>query len=192
MVIIPSPTSPILTNSLPIKPAPINPTDEISKTVAINNIQNGRRKDQIKDFREFYILGYGLTYPAALESALKIKEVVYVHAEGMYSGEFKHGPLSIVEENYPVFFISTIQDKFFILSHINEVKTRLGKIITISPEDKDLRRESNVFIPLPSKNPYLVPVLGTIFFQILAYKLGVSKGIDPDYPKNISKTITVD
>ncbi len=127
-----------------------------------------------------------------MEGALKIKEVVYMHSEGMYSGEFKHGPLSIVEEGYPVFFISTIEDKFFTLSHINEVKTRLGKIITIAPEDKELRRVSSIFVPLPTKNQYLVPICGTIFFQILAYKLGVSKGIDPDYPKNISKTITVD
>ena len=148
--------------------------------------------DAVNNFNEFYILGYGLTYPAALEGALKVKEVVYVHAEGMYSGEFKHGPLSIVHEDYPVFFISTIQDKFFVLSHIQEVKTRLGKIITIAPEDPDLEGVSDIFIPLPTDNPYLVPVSAVVFFQMLAYRMGVNRGIDPDFPKNISKTITVD
>jgi len=164
----------------------------LKKTIEISEEYSDKAIDYLKDKNDFYILGYGLTYPAALEGALKIKEVVYLHSEGMYSGEFKHGPLSIVEKDYPVFFISTIEDKFFVLSHINEVKTRLGNIITIAPEDDDFKRESTLFVPIPTRNPYLVPILGTIFFQILAYKLGVSKGIDPDYPKNISKTITVD
>lgn len=164
----------------------------IKRTIDISEKYSDEVLNSIKNFREFYILGYGLTYPAALEASLKIKEVVYVHSEGMYSGEFKHGPLSIVEKDYPVFFIANTEDKFFILSHINEVKTRLGKIITIAPEDKDLKNESSIFVPLPTTNKFLVPICGTIFFQILAYKFCVSKGIDPDYPKNISKTITVD
>lgn len=164
----------------------------IKKTIKISEEYSEEVLKHIKDYKEFYILGYGLTYPAALEASLKIKEVVYVHSEGMYSGEFKHGPLSIVEKDYPVFFISNKEDKFFTLSHINEVKTRLGKIITIAPEDKELRNESDLFVPLPTDNKFLVPICGTVFFQILAYKFCVSKGIDPDYPKNISKTITVD
>ncbi len=159
---------------------------EISEEYVDNVIQ------AVDRFNEFYILGYGLTYPAALEGALKVKEVVYVHAEGMYSGEFKHGPLSIVHQDYPVFFVSTIEDKFFVLSHIQEVKTRLGKVITVAPEDPELEEVSDIFIPLPTDNPYLVPVSATIFFQLLAYHLGVNRGIDPDFPKNISKTITVD
>ncbi len=146
----------------------------------------------IYSYKDFYVLGYGITYPTALEGALKIKEVVYVHAEGMYSGEFKHGPLSIVEDKYPVFFVSTVEDKHFVLSHINEVKTRLGRIITVAPDDNELRKISDIFIPIPTKNRYIVPISATIFFQILAYKFGVKKGIDPDFPKNISKTITVD
>ncbi len=143
-------------------------------------------------WHEFYVLGFGITYPIALEGALKIKEVVYVHAEGMYSAEFKHGPLSIVEEEYPVIFISTLKDKNMILSHINEVKCRGGKIITIAPEDYELRKESHIFLPLPDAPHYITPLLSVIPMQIIAYYMSVHKGIDPDFPKNISKTLTVD
>ncbi len=148
--------------------------------------------DAIKDIKEFYILGYGITYPAALEGSLKVKEVVYVHSEGMYSGEFKHGPLSIVEDGYPVFFITTREDRHMVLSHMNEVKTRRGKIITVAPPDPELERISDIYIPLPTSNYFLIPISATVFFQVLAYNLGVLKGIDPDHPRNISKTITVD
>ena len=141
---------------------------------------------------DFYVLGYGMTYPIALEGALKIKEVVYVHAEGMYSSEFKHGPLSIVEKDYPVIFLSTKEDKDMILSHINEVKCREGKIITIAPPDEELQRESDIFVPLPDVNQFLVPILAVIPMQIVAYYMSIRKGIDPDFPKNISKTLTVD
>ncbi|HOK23003.1 MAG TPA: glutamine--fructose-6-phosphate transaminase (isomerizing) [Candidatus Hydrothermia bacterium] len=143
-------------------------------------------------WHDFYVLGFGLTYPTALEGALKIKEVVYVHAEGMYSAEFKHGPLSIVEEEYPVIFIATKKDKSMILSHMNEVKCRGGKIITIAPEDHELRKESHIFLAIPNENEFLTPILAVIPMQIIAYYMSIHKGIDPDFPKNISKTLTVD
>ena len=162
-----------------------------------DSIEKGEKEvsrllDQLTGRKEFYILGFGLTYPAALEASLKIKEVVYMHIEGMYSGEFKHGPLSIVEQGYPVIFITTAEDKHFVLSHINEVKTRNGFIITIAPLDEELSLASDIFIPLPVSNPYLVPISATIYAQILSYRMSVSLGINPDFPRNISKTITVD
>lgn len=161
------------------------------------SIENGDKEiepliDILNKEREFYILGFGLTYPSALECALKVKEVVYSHVEGMYSGEFKHGPLSIVQEGYPVVFITTLEDKHFVLSHINEIKTRDGLIITISPEDDELREESDIKIDIPVENRFLVPISATVYGQILSYRMSTKKGIDPDYPRNISKTITVD
>lgn len=148
--------------------------------------------DKLSGQDEFYILGFGFTYPAALEASLKIKEVVYNHVEGMYSGEFKHGPLSIVQEGYPIIFITTLEGKHFVLSHINEVKTRDGLIITIAPDDDELREASDIFISLPVKDKYLVPISATIYAQVFSYRMSISRGIDPDFPRNISKTITVD
>ncbi|MGB9823894.1 MAG: glutamine--fructose-6-phosphate transaminase (isomerizing) [Candidatus Hydrothermia bacterium] len=164
----------------------------LAKTIEISEKYKTEIIKALIPWHDFYVLGYGITYPIALEGALKIKEVVYVHAEGMYSAEFKHGPLSIVEEEYPVIFISTLKDKNMILSHINEVKCRGGKIITIAPEDQELRKESHIFLPLPDTPHYITPLLAVIPMQIIAYYMSVHKGIDPDFPKNISKTLTVD
>jgi glucosamine--fructose-6-phosphate aminotransferase (isomerizing) len=165
---------------------------KLSEAISIAETQKNEVIKALIPWRDFYVLGFGLTYPIALEGALKIKEVVYIHAEGMYSAEFKHGPLSIVEEEYPVIFISTLKDKHMILSHINEVKCRGGKIITIAPEDEELRKESHIFVPIPDGNEYLTPILAVIPMQIIAYHMSIHKGIDPDFPKNISKTLTVD
>ncbi len=165
---------------------------KLEETIKISEAHKSEIIKALTPWRDFYILGFGLTYPIALEGALKIKEVVYIHAEGMYSAEFKHGPLSIVEEEYPVIFISTLNDKHMILSHINEVKCRGGKIITIAPEDEELRKESHIFLPIPDGNEFLTPILAVIPLQLIAYHMSVHKGHDPDFPKNISKTLTVD
>lgn len=164
----------------------------LKNTIEISENHKDEIIKALMPWHDFYILGFGITYPIALEGALKIKEVVYVHAEGMYSAEFKHGPLSIVEEEYPIIFVSTTKDKNMILSHINEVKCRGGKIITIAPEDAELRRESHIFLPLPHSPHFITPILAVIPLQIIAYHMSVHKGIDPDFPKNISKTLTVD
>ena len=165
---------------------------KLSETIKIAETYKSEVIKALIPWRDFYVLGFGLTYPIALEGALKIKEVVYIHAEGMYSAEFKHGPLSIVEEEYPVIFVATLKDKHMILSHINEVKCRGGKIITIAPDDEELRKESHIFVPIPDGNEYLTPILSVIPMQIIAYHMSIHKGIDPDFPKNISKTLTVD
>lgn len=143
-------------------------------------------------YDDFYCLGYGITHGIALEGALKIKEVVYNHCEGAYSSEFKHGPLAIVYPGYPVLFITTSEDSGMLISHINEVSCREGRVITMAPFHPLLKEYSDVFLPLPSNEYYLVPILGTVPFQLLAYFMSVEKGNDPDYPRNISKTLTVD
>lgn len=139
-----------------------------------------------------FVLGYGLCHGTALEGALKIKEVTYSHCEGMYSSEFKHGPLAIVEKGYPVIFLSTPEDTDIILSHINEVSCRKGLVIFIGGESVELRKNSGIFIPIPPSHEFLTPVLGMIPLQMLAYYWAVKRGMDPDRPRNLSKTITVD
>ncbi|MFA5031617.1 MAG: SIS domain-containing protein [bacterium] len=140
---------------------------------------------------DFYSVGYGLTYPIALESALKIKEITYAHCEGMYSSEFKHGPISIVTKNYPVMFTVAKSNKSIMLGHINEVLCRGGKVLAVGPEDKELKKQSNFYIPLPDANQFLTPILAVIPFQLIAYYLCLQKGYNPDQPRNISKTVTV-
>lgn len=139
-----------------------------------------------------YYLGYGISYGACLEAALKMKEITYIPCEGMYSSEFKHGPLAIIEKDDWVLFLSTIEDVYMTISHINEVSCRGGKICTISPPDDSLAINSNKLITLPSKNFFLSPLLSVIVTQQIAYYVSQEKGINPDQPRNISKTLTVD
>ena len=143
--------------------------------------------------REYlYYLGYGVCFGACLEAALKMKEITYIPCEGMYSSEFKHGPLAIIKKDDWVLFLSTLEDSFMTLSHINEVSCRSGKICTISPPDESLALNSDELIALPTRNCFLVPLLGVVVAQQIAYYVSQEKGVNPDQPRNISKTLTVD
>jgi glucosamine--fructose-6-phosphate aminotransferase (isomerizing) len=143
-----------------------------------------------KDY--LYYLGYGISYGACLEAALKMKEITYIPCEGMYSSEFKHGPLAVIKKDDWVLFISTLEDSYMTLSHINEVSCRGGKVCIIAPQDDSLALNSEFLIPLPSQNGFLVPLLGVVVGQQIAYYVSQEKGINPDQPRNISKTLTVD
>jgi glucosamine--fructose-6-phosphate aminotransferase (isomerizing) len=145
-----------------------------------------------KDAPDMYALGHGVTLGAALEGALKIKEITYSHCEGMDSVEFKHGPLAIVTEGYPVFFLSSLEDHSMVLSHIHEVTCRGGTAITIAPPCEVLEASSSLFFPLPCAEQALVPIAATVFMQLFAYHLACERGQSPDHPRNCSKTITVD
>ncbi|NIA23042.1 MAG: glutamine--fructose-6-phosphate transaminase (isomerizing) [Proteobacteria bacterium] len=152
----------------------------------------GKLAEILKNERDLHVLGYGIMYPIAMEGALKMKEVMYIHSEGMYSSEFKHGPLAIVYDNYPVIFLATSEDKDMIISHINEVKTRMGSVYTLAPYDKEIEEISDYFIPLDNAEYFTSPILAGIGLQLLSYLIGVKNGRNPDRPRNISKTITVD
>jgi glucosamine--fructose-6-phosphate aminotransferase (isomerizing) len=145
-----------------------------------------------KGATDMYALGHGVTLGAALEGALKIKETTYSHCEGMDSVEFKHGPLAIVTEGYPVFFLSTLEDQGMVVSHINEITCRGGTAITIAPPTEVLEASSTLFFPLPCSDYVLVPIAATVFMQLFAYHLACERGVSPDHPRNCSKTITVD
>ncbi len=141
---------------------------------------------------DLYCLGYGLTYPIALEGALKLKEVTYAHCEGMLSTEFKHGPLSAVRDGYPVLFVSGPEDVPLLVSGINETTCRGGRAIVIAEEDARLQANAHDLLRLPPAGPLLNPLLAILPLQLLAYRLSVARGYDPDFPRNLSKTLTVD
>jgi glucosamine--fructose-6-phosphate aminotransferase (isomerizing) len=141
---------------------------------------------------DLYCLGYGLTYPIALESALKLKEVTYAHCEGMLSTEFKHGPLSAVDDGYPVIFVAGPEDVPLLVSGINETTCRGGRAIVVGEPDPRLEANADDLIELPKAGPLLNPLLATMPLQLLSYRLSVARGYDPDFPRNLSKTLTVD
>lgn len=143
-------------------------------------------------WNDLYCLGYGLTYPIALEGALKLKEITYAHCEGMLSTEFKHGPLSAVSENFPVLFVTGPEDVPVVVSGINEVTCRGGRAIAIGLEDSRLRANATDLIVLPITDPYIFALLSVIPLQLLSYYLSISRCYDPDFPRNLSKTLTVD
>jgi glucosamine--fructose-6-phosphate aminotransferase (isomerizing) len=141
---------------------------------------------------DMYALGFGLTFPIALEGALKLKEITYAHCEGMLSTEFKHGPLSAVTEGYPVLFVSGPEDVPMLVSGINETTCRGGRAIAVAEEDPRLRINAHDLIVLPHAGALLNPLLATLPLQLLAYRLSIARGHDPDFPRNLSKTLTVD
>jgi glucosamine--fructose-6-phosphate aminotransferase (isomerizing) len=141
---------------------------------------------------DFYCLGYGLTYPIALEGALKLKEVTYAHCEGMLSTEFKHGPLSAVDQGFPILFVGGPEDVGLLVSGINESACRGAQTIVIAQEDARLRANAHHMLVLPESDPLLAPILAVIPLQLLSYRLSVARGHNPDFPRNLSKTLTVD
>lgn len=146
----------------------------------------------IKPWDDLYILGFGLTYPIALEGALKLKEITYSHCEGILSTEFKHGPLSAVVDDYPVLFIAGPDDVPMIVSGINEVTCRGGRAIVIGLEDSRLRGNAHDLITLPVMNPEIFALMSVLPLQLLSYEVSLARGYDPDFPRNLSKTLTVD
>ena len=141
---------------------------------------------------DLYQLGYGLTYGIALEGSLKLKEITYAHCEGMLSTEFKHGPLSAVDEGYPVVFVVGPEDVPVMISAVNEVTTRGGRAIAVAEPDPRLEANVHDLVVLPRAGALLNPLVATIPLQLLAYRLSVMWGLDPDFPRNLSKTLTVD
>jgi glucosamine--fructose-6-phosphate aminotransferase (isomerizing) len=144
--------------------------------------------------RDFLYLGRGINYPIALEGALKLKEISYVHAEGYPAGEMKHGPIALIDREMPVVVLATqneVYDK--VLSNIEEVRAREGKVIALaSPSDGAILRKADDVITIPETLPSLAPILLTIPLQLLAYYMADFKGTDVDQPRNLAKSVTVE
>src|SRR5512139_619294 len=146
----------------------------------------------INQWEDMYCLGYGATYPIALEGALKLKEITYAHCEGMLSTEFKHGPLSAVSKDFPIVFVAGPDDVPLIISGVNEVKVRGARTITIAEEDARLRANGDDLVVIPKSDAQISALLGVLPLQLLSYHMSVLRGFDPDFPRNLSKTLTVD
>ncbi len=164
----------------------------IRATVSSTEAQMDRLESVLNSWHDTYCLGFGSTYPVALEGALKLKEVTDIHCEGMLSTEFKHGPLAAVTDGYPVIFIAGPEDIPLIVSGINEVACRGARAIVIGEDDAQLRANAADLVTIPKTGPVLFPILAIIPMQLLAYRVSVGRGFDPDYPRNLSKTLTVD
>ncbi|MEW5984508.1 MAG: glutamine--fructose-6-phosphate transaminase (isomerizing) [Acidobacteriota bacterium] len=166
--------------------------DLLARTIADTDSQVARMLPLVRERADLYILGYGLTYGVALEGALKLKEVTYAHCEGMLSTEFKHGPLSAVDEGYPVIFVVGPEDVGLLVSAINEVTTRGGRAIAVAEPHRRLGGNAHDVITLPEAGALLNPIAATVPLQLLSYRMSVARGFDPDFPRNLSKTLTVD
>ena len=146
------------------------------------------------DSNNCLFLGRGSSFPVALEGALKLKEISYIHAEGYPAAEMKHGPIALIDENMPVVFIATKNSSYEkVISNIQEVKARKGRVIAIVSEgDVDVKEMADYVIEIPQTHEAFVPLLATIPLQLLAYHIAVMRGCNVDQPRNLAKSVTVE
>ena len=166
------------------------------KIQAILNLNDKIEKiaEEFKDANNFLYLGRGYNFPVALEGALKLKEISYIHAEGYPAAEMKHGPIALIDENMPVVFIAPKDSTYEkIQSNIQEVKARGGRIIAIANEDdNEIDKLVDFSIKIPHTIRMLMPILTVIPLQLLAYHIAVKKGLNVDQPRNLAKSVTVE
>ncbi|OPZ62219.1 MAG: Glutamine--fructose-6-phosphate aminotransferase (isomerizing) [Candidatus Aerophobetes bacterium ADurb.Bin490] len=147
-----------------------------------------------KKNRDFLYYGRNINYPMALEGALKLKEISYIHAEGYAAGEMKHGPIALVDDKVPNVFIAPkgkVYEK--LISNIQEIKARSGTIIAVTNKsNKEMKKFAEDVIYIPDIDEDYYPLLAAIPMQLLAYYIGVKKGIDVDKPRNLAKSVTVE
>jgi glutamine---fructose-6-phosphate transaminase (isomerizing) len=150
---------------------------------------------RILEARDVLYLGRGTSYPLALEGALKLKEISYIHAEGYAAGEMKHGPIALIDENVPIIVLAP-RDELFekTASNVQEAMARGGKVVMISDETGLATMGEKLFagIPIPTCDAFAAPVLYSIPIQLLAYHIAVLKGTDVDQPRNLAKSVTVE
>ena len=149
---------------------------------------------EFKDTKNFLYLGRGANFPVALEGALKLKEISYIHAEGYPAAEMKHGPIALIDENMPVVFIApkdAIYEK--VISNLQEVRARRGRIIAVANEDdQEIERMAEFVIRVPRTYGFFGPILNIIPLQLLSYYIAVARGTDVDQPRNLAKSVTVE
>ena len=167
--------------------------DKIEKVLS----QNDHIKQLAQRYRGVHnalYLGRGINFPVALEGALKLKEISYIHAEGYPAAEMKHGPIALIDENMPVVFIATHQNEYEkAISNMQEVVARKGRILAIVTEgDTAIRQFADSVIEIPNTEECFVPILSVIPLQLLAYHVAVANGLDVDQPRNLAKSVTVE
>jgi len=168
--------------------------DKISEILE-NTDQIEKISSQYNESQNFLYLGRGYNFPVALEGALKLKEISYIHAEGYPAAEMKHGPIALIDESMPVVFIALKDDPVYpkIISNIQAVRARKGKVICIATEgDKEINFHADEVIYIPETIKALSPILSVIPLQLLAYYMAVQRGCDVDQPRNLAKSVTVE
>ena len=146
------------------------------------------------NYSDFLYLGRGLQYPIALEGALKLKEISYIHAEGYPAGEMKHGPIALIDETMPTVAIAPrdgVYEKM--VSQVQQVKARQGKVVAVvNPDDQVVADLADDVIVVPESSPWLLPILTVVPLQLFAYHIAVWRGPDVDQPRNLAKSVTVE
>jgi glucosamine--fructose-6-phosphate aminotransferase (isomerizing) len=176
-----------LLNELHEVPAKVEATLKLSESIKAVAAKYADAKDML-------YLGRGYNFPVALEGALKLKEISYIHAEGYPAAEMKHGPIALVDETLPVVFVAT-KDSYHekIVSNMQEIKARKGKVIAVITEgDEVITGLADDVIAIPEADELIAPIISVIPMQLLAYYIGVLKGYDVDKPRNLAKSVTVE
>ena len=170
----------------------LNAVPELVEDVLKHDESLRELAEGLKEKRDFFYIGRGISVPTALEGALKLKEISYIHAEGLSAGELKHGPLALLEDGVPVVAIAPGGKTFDkMVGNIEESRARGAYIISIGDRD-ELERISDVFIKMPEMDELLTPIVYVVPLQILAYHLAVLRDNDPDKPRNLAKSVTVE
>jgi glucosamine--fructose-6-phosphate aminotransferase (isomerizing) len=167
--------------------------DHVKSVLALND-DIKRIAENYRQKNNFLYLGRGVNFPVALEGALKLKEISYIHAEGYPAAEMKHGPIALIDESMPVVVIAP-QDSVYskITSNLQEIKARKGQIIAVATEgDVRIRELADEVIYLPKVHEFSLPILSIIPLQLLAYHMAVRRGCDVDQPRNLAKSVTVE
>ena len=167
---------------------------ELSKKILRQNNQIKKIARKYKNFPNFIYLGRKYNYPIALEGALKLKEISYIHAEGLSAGEMKHGHIALIDKKFPVVAIA-LKDSVYekMVSNIEEIKARGGPILAVTTQgNKRMKQLADDVIYVPKTLEMLSPILAVIPLQLLAYHIGVLKGKDVDKPRNLAKSVTVE
>ena len=156
--------------------------------------QYQRLASEFAGYSDFLYLGRGIHYPLAMEGALKLKEISYIHAEGYPAGEMKHGPIALIDENMPVVVLAphdSLYEKMF--NNVNEAKARGGKILAVATEgDEEIAELAERVIYIPAASRFIMPILLAVPMQLLAYHIAVRRGCDVDQPRNLAKSVTVE
>jgi glucosamine--fructose-6-phosphate aminotransferase (isomerizing) len=164
----------------------------VEKTLETNGAVR-KLAEQVYRARDFLYLGRRINYPVAYEGALKLKEISYIHAEGYPAGEMKHGPIALIQEGLPVVVVAPTNDVFEkVISNIEEVKARGGRVIAVTDSPEALKNRADDIIEVPAVHPLLSPFVTVIPLQLLAYHVGVLRGCDVDQPRNLAKSVTVE
>jgi glucosamine--fructose-6-phosphate aminotransferase (isomerizing) len=167
--------------------------DRVEHILELNDVFRALA-EEFKDARNFLYLGRGYQFPVALEGALKLKEVSYIHAEGYPAAEMKHGPIALIDREMPVVVLAPSDAVFGkVISNIEEVKARDGRVVAVASEGAgELVGRVDRLIQVPQTLPFLLPVLTTVPLQLLAYHIAVLRGCDVDQPRNLAKSVTVE